>query len=52
MIRTLFAKQGPGQSYNYIMHSGGGIVADSDSKLEFQETFDKVSAFLDAIKTN
>ncbi|MDP4008361.1 MAG: anthranilate synthase component I family protein [Candidatus Peregrinibacteria bacterium] len=48
MIRTLFAKN-RGELFKYVMHSGGGIVMDSIPELEFNETFDKVNAFLEVI---
>lgn len=50
MIRTLFAKENRRAGFGYVMHSGGGIVYDSTPELEFKETFDKVNAFLHAIK--
>lgn len=51
MIRTLFAKHTNNvEEYGYIMHSGGGITVNSDPDLEFKETFDKVKAFLEALK--
>lgn len=52
MIRTLFANERRSGGYRYVMHSGGGIVIDSKAELEFQETFDKVSAFLTAITSD
>ena len=52
MIRTLFCKQTRAEAYAYVMHSGGGIVIDSQPGLEFNETFDKVNAFVHAIQSD
>ena len=40
-IRTLIAKNG-----KLVLNVGGGIVADSQGKAEYQETLDKAKAFL------
>ena len=50
MIRTLFGQENRSGGYRYVIHSGGGVVIDSQADLEFQETFDKVNAFLEAIQ--
>jgi len=52
MIRTLYAKENHRVGYGYVMHSGGGIVIDSEPGLEFNETFDKVNAFVHAIQAD
>lgn len=41
LIRTLIAKNG-----KLVLNVGGGIVADSQGKAEYQETLDKAQAFL------
>lgn len=43
-IRTLVCK-----NHNLYIWAGGGIVADSNVDLEYQETFDKVSLILSAL---
>ncbi|MFA5842678.1 MAG: chorismate-binding protein [Candidatus Gracilibacteria bacterium] len=40
LIRTLIAKKG-----KLVLNVGGGIVADSQGKAEYQETLDKAKAF-------
>ncbi len=50
MIRTLFARENHRAGHGYVMHSGGGVTIQSTPELEFKETFDKVNAFLHAIK--
>ena len=44
-IRTLLCRDGDIHCWG-----GGGIVADSAWQLEYQETFDKVGAFLSALE--
>lgn len=44
MIRTLWQKD-----QQLILHSGGGIVADSQTEAEYEETIQKASAFLEVI---
>jgi para-aminobenzoate synthetase component 1 len=43
-IRTILVKDG--RAY---FQAGGGIVADSDPELEYQETLDKASALVEAL---
>ena len=44
-IRTLVCEQG-----NMRCWGGGGLVADSEMEREYQETWDKVGSFLDALE--
>jgi para-aminobenzoate synthetase component 1 len=44
-IRTLLCDEGEVRCW-----SGGGIVADSQWQLEYQESYDKVGKLLDALK--
>ena len=44
-IRSLLATQGEMRCW-----AGGGIVADSQCRLEYQETFDKVGKFLSVLE--
>ena len=44
-IRTLLCEES-----NIYCWAGGGIVADSDWQLEYQETFDKIGQFLTALQ--
>ncbi|MEC9205667.1 MAG: aminodeoxychorismate synthase component I [Pseudomonadota bacterium] len=46
-IRTIIATQ-----KKLYFWGGGGIVYDSDAKLEFQETLDKINPIIYALKTN
>ncbi len=46
-IRTIIATQ-----KNLYFWGGGGIVYDSDVKLEFQETLDKIYPIINALKSN
>lgn len=45
LIRTMLLKNG-----TIYFHSGGGIVADSDSTLEYEETLHKSEALNDALR--
>jgi para-aminobenzoate synthetase component 1 len=45
-IRTAVVRHG-----RIYFNAGGGIVADSDPEQEYQETLDKVRAFIDALST-
>jgi para-aminobenzoate synthetase component 1 len=45
VIRTIVCKDGKG-----YFQVGGGIVWDSDNESEYQETFDKGRALMDALK--
>ena len=38
------------QNRQFVFYGGGGIVADSDADLEYQETMDKVSSMTDLLK--
>ena len=38
------------QNQQFVFYGGGGIVADSDADLEYQETMDKVSSMTDLLK--
>ena len=38
------------QNRQFVFYGGGGIVADSDADLEYQETMDKVSSMMDLLK--
>jgi len=44
-IRTLVKDDG-----NMHCWGGGGVVADSEGDLEYQESLDKISLFMDALK--
>ncbi len=59
MIRTLFAmaptgatSHSPSSSFFYTMNAGGGVVIDSRPEAEYKETFDKIGAFLQALRSN
>jgi anthranilate/para-aminobenzoate synthase component I len=47
VIRTLLLKDG--QAY---IHSGGGIVADSEPAAEYRETLDKARLLIAALKNS
>ena len=47
VIRTIIVK--PGRAYFQV---GGGIVADSDPEMEYQETLDKAKALIESLNTS
>ncbi|MBI5413433.1 anthranilate synthase component I family protein [Candidatus Peregrinibacteria bacterium] len=50
MIRTLWLGKGK-NGVKLLFHSGGGIVADSDPRAEYEETMHKAAALLNAINS-
>lgn len=50
MIRTFWLEKSK-KGGKLVFHSGGGIVADSDPRAEYEETMDKAAALLNAINS-